>query len=134
LVPAFDATPVNRTGIGGWISGFCFTFMLLPLGHRHKDCAIHTERHKDDHIDGNILRGPDVLLRIATGDNLLCHLVATDGDNGIDEVHKTTYGKYKEAEPDLAAIVAMLTNGGENDMSDPPISDLLHLLKNARAR
>jgi hypothetical protein len=132
---AFDATPVNSKGIGSnWSAGSCFTFILLPLDHRHKDLVIHSERHKDGHIDDDIRTARDKLLRVAKANHFLCHFVATDGDNGVEGAHTEAFKKYEKAPPDLHSIVAMLTDGGTKDLEDWPISDLFHLLKNARAR
>jgi hypothetical protein len=132
---AFGITPVNSRGVGSnWVQGSCFTFILLPLDHRHKICVLHSTRHKDGHIDDQIRLLRDKLLRVAKANHFLCHFVGTDGDNGVDGAHTEAFEKYEKAEADLAAIVAMLTEGGTKDLEDWPISDLFHLMKNARSR
>jgi hypothetical protein len=132
---AFDATPVNSKGIGfNPETGSCFTFILLPLDHGHKDTPIHSERHKDGHIDEHIRAVRDTLLRIMKQNHFMAHFVGTDGDNGVDGAHSEAFESYKNSSGDLAEIVAGLTNNGEKDLEDWPISDLFHLMKNARSR
>jgi hypothetical protein len=111
-----------------------FTFILQPLDHRHKDIPIHSERHKSGHIDDDIRQVRDDLLRITKNNHFMCQFVGTDGDNGVEGAHADAFALYKDASGDLEEILDMLTAGGAKDLEDWPISDLFHLMKNARSR
>jgi hypothetical protein len=65
----------------------------------------------------------------------LVHFVPTDGNNGAEGAHEETFDQYAGlGTSDLKSIAAHLTKRGKKDLADQPISDFLHLEKNARAR
>jgi hypothetical protein len=133
---AFDATPVSSTGIGqSWSTGSSFAFILLPLDHSHKQLVIKSAWHKNGKINQEVRDLRDKLLEVLKGNGVLCHFVGTDGDNGVDGAHEKAFQRYaKLGTTNLALIVRALTANGQKDLIDWPVSDPLHLMKNARSR
>lgn len=134
---SFDATSATATGIKGrWSqSGSCFAFLMLPLDHRYPDLLIRSVYHKTGKIDAAIREIRNALVRVLEQNGFVCHFVATDGDSGVDGRHQEAYLRYAGwGEINLEAIAVRLTNDWTEDLNQWPISDLLHLMKNARSR
>jgi hypothetical protein len=82
VILAFDVTRVSSSTIkGSWTAGTCFTFILLPLNHRHSDLVVSSVWHKHCHINQGVRDLRDTLLRVMQAAWFLCYFIATSGDN-----------------------------------------------------
>jgi hypothetical protein len=134
---AFDATLVSSTGIkfSTLKPASCFAFLMLPLGHRLHGMLIRSIWHKTGRIDQGIRDRPDALTGVLTENNFKVGFVATDEDNGVDGRHREVYELYARlGDTDLSHIISFLTDNGSRELENWPVSDLLHLMKNARSR
>jgi hypothetical protein len=68
-----------------WQTGSCFTFVLMPLDHQHAGLVLHSESHKDGHINDLIRTVRDRLLKFPKANNFACHFAAIELDDDIDE-------------------------------------------------
>jgi hypothetical protein len=135
---AFDATSVTKTGIqdSKKPSEFCFAYMVLPLHCDFPDLLIHSNPHKTGRIDQSVLQTRDDLANNLPRCGFFPAFVATDGDNGVSKIHDDACNSYRGAEINvsLEVIVNYLTDNRAHYLKCWPISDFLHLLKNARTR
>jgi hypothetical protein len=135
-VLAFDATPATATGIAldKKAHDSCFAFLLLPLDHRLPDLLVNSNLWPNGKINQDVLRVKDGLCQVLAANGFACHFVATDGDSGMNGMHNDSFAKCAKSTGTLGEIIARLTNNYTTDLSQWPISDLLHLEKNARAK
>jgi hypothetical protein len=135
---AFDATSASQTGIKvkNKFSENSFAFMMLPLSHIWPDLLIHSIPHASGRIDDEIRGIRDKLCEVMGANGFSSTFVATDGDTGVSGAHHQAFSLYSHfaVGVDLTTIVSHLTDNGTRDLTHWPISDLLHLMKNARAR
>jgi hypothetical protein len=133
---AFDATGVTSTGLTRKFSpcGYCFAFMMLPLDHAYPDLLIRSMSHRHGKIDKDIREMRDKLLAILKENSFVCHFVATDGDNGMNAIHQAHFERYVNLGAEMNTILLHLTHDGKDPLLEWPVSDLLHLMKNARSR
>jgi hypothetical protein len=134
---AFDATSVTNTGIQAKKrSENCFAFILLPLDCHLPDLLIHSMPHKTGRIDQSVLQSRDDLIANLPNCGFSPTFIATDGDNGVSNIHKTTCDLYRHCGTNISpeVIVNQFTDNGARHLICWPISDFLHLLKNARTR
>jgi hypothetical protein len=134
---AFDATSVSDTGIPSR-KGLqnCFSFVLLPLYYYCPDLLLHSISHGTGRIDDQVLQAKDILIEIVGRCGFSPNFIATDGDNGIYIFHTRAFESYQNfpTEVTLADVVNYLTDNRTKGLTCWPISDFLHLLKNARTR
>jgi hypothetical protein len=137
-VLAFDAAAVSATGLTakGNCPGNVFAFMLLPLDHRLPDLLVKSIRYKNGRMDPEIRARKDELVRILHENAFVCVFVATDGDSGMNRCHSIAWGMYRHLGGDFPTIVPALRDEWAKlkNWMPWPIPDLLHLLKNGRAR
>jgi hypothetical protein len=132
---AFDATSVSNTGIPTKKKlQSCFSSVLLPLFHRCPDLLVHSMPHGSGRIDEQVLGIKDKLVQILANCGFSPNFIASDGDNGIFFLHENAFNLYQNfpIDADLGDLVKHLTTDGP--LMCWPISDFLHLLKNARTR
>jgi hypothetical protein len=109
--------------------------MLLLIDHHYPDLLIRSVWHKSGKIDAAIRDIRDSLCRVLAQNGFSCHSVATDGANGVEGQHEHAYQKYASlGETDLESVISSLTNSGQDDFVEWPVSDPLHPMKNARSR
>jgi hypothetical protein len=137
-VMAFDAAAVSATGLPtkGKSPGNVFAFMLLPLDHRLPDLLVKSIRWQTGRMDEHIRAKKDELVEVLQQNGFECHFVATDGDSGMRVCHLIAWRMYQDMGGDLRRIIPALIEKLVNleKWMPWPIPDLLHLLKNARAR
>jgi hypothetical protein len=133
----FDATTVSETGIITRKSyQNSFAFLVQPLHHELPDLLIHSMAHGTGRIDGIVLERKDNLVEVLCNRHFLPFFVATDGDTGMSPIHTEHFKKYEKFEPitGLEPIIMHLTQDRSRNLDCWPVSDFLHLLKNARTR
>jgi hypothetical protein len=133
---AFDATSVSQTGIQSSrkSSENCFAFIVLPLECKFPDILVHSMPHATGRIDRSVLQERDKLIAHMRQNGFIPIFIATDGDNGVANFHEQAYNRYADFDINMSLedIVASLSCNGPLECW--PISDFLHLLKNARTR
>jgi hypothetical protein len=132
---AFDATSVSNTGIQVRKSfENCFAFVLLPLQYSLPDLLVHSMAHGTGRVDDRVLATKDALIQVLVQNDFWPNFIATDGDNGVMPFHREAFALYEDfsIEVSLGEVVNHLTVNGP--LTCRPISDYLHLLKNARSR
>jgi hypothetical protein len=91
--------------------------------------------HKTCKIDDGLRDIRHALIAVLSESKFKLRFVATDGDNGVDGRHRELYELYARlGDPDLSRIISFLTDNGSRELGNWPVSDLLHLMKNARSR
>jgi hypothetical protein len=137
-VMAFDAAAVSATGLAtkGNSPGNVFAFMLLPLDHRLPDLLVKSIRWPTGRMDADIRAKKDELVDVLLQNGFECHFVATDGDSGMSVCHMIAWRLYQDLSGDLTKLLPILIDRLTKlkKWMPWPIPDLLHLLKNARAR
>jgi hypothetical protein len=115
---------------------YCFAFIVLPLLSDLPDFLIRSIPHDTGRINRLVLQTRDELIGHLRECGVLPVFIATDGDNGVANFHEQSYNLYKDHETNvsLEVIVNQLTGNGAHPLECWPISDFLHLLKNARTR
>jgi hypothetical protein len=83
-------------------------------------------------MNQNVLHMRVELCEVLRSCGFVPHFVATDGDNRMDAEHVRCFEGYAGIDGGLEGTVRHLA--GRGDLVEWPISDLLHLMKNARAR
>jgi hypothetical protein len=135
---AFDALSVSQTGVKvtNMCSEYSFGFVLPPLNHTLPDLLIRSVPHGTGRIDDRILKMRDELCVVLEENRFRCHFIATDGDTGVSDAHKQAFALYSDApvDEDLENIVNHIVKNDAEVLKHWPISDLLHLMRNARAR
>lgn len=127
-----DAMSMEPVCIDGTVHNHVFLFELLPLSSEAKSMPLHVMTH----VNGNA--GPDVLERITflkaslRRKKFLVRFVATDGDRGYDNMHLTMFSKWKDLyyRHGLDKVIESISDEDDHLI----VSDLLHLLKNARSK
>jgi hypothetical protein len=133
----FDATSVSNTGIKTRKNlQYCFSYLLLPLRSDLPDLLVHSMAHPTGNISTEVLEVAEVLTRILSDMGFSPHFLATDGDKGSSEFHTAAFQRYGAFGDNitLLEVVGFLTQNGTVQLHCWPISDFLHLLKNARSR
>jgi hypothetical protein len=137
-VLAFDPAAVSATGLAtkGNCPGNVFAFMLLPLDHRLPDLLVKSIRYENGRMTEEIRATKDELIQALTENGFDCFFVATDGDSGMNLCHLIAWRMYQGLGGDLRKIIPVLIQKLHQlkTWMPWPIPDLLHLLKNARAR
>jgi hypothetical protein len=134
---AFDATAASTTGVKltkNKATQSCFSYLLLALDHRFPDLLIRSDVFVNGRIGLLALQMKDECLEALRENNFACHFVSSDGDGGMNPFHDEAFQKYANSDGVLRNIVNDLTDNGRVDLMEWPISDFLHLLKNARSR
>jgi hypothetical protein len=132
---AFDATSVSQTGISPEkVSENCFSFVMLPLDSQFEDLLLESFPHETGRMDKIVLGRRDQLCQILRENQFVVTFVATDGDTGVNPLHRSAFNRYAtfDVNARLGDIVASLTEDGL--LICWPTPDLLHLMKNARGR
>jgi hypothetical protein len=131
---AFDATAATQTGLPkkGEASPSCFAFLLLPLDHSLPDLLLQSVAHNTGRIDETIVDLQEAIVDVMASANFECNIVATDGDKYMDRRHTEFFNIYQFCGGNLAYAVEKVTD--YKPLNSCPVSDFLHLLKNARAR
>jgi hypothetical protein len=83
-------------------------------------------------MNPDIIASKNELCKVLKECGFIPRFVATDGDNGMDAEHNEAFKRYESKTDNHHEIVLWLFREGW--LKDWPISDLLHLMKNARAR
>jgi hypothetical protein len=109
-----------------------FAFLMLPLDHRIPDLLVRSIVWPNGKMNPGILRMKKDLCQALRSCGFIPSFVATDRDNGMDAEHNRVFELYKNLHCSLNEIVRYLSEHGH--MKEWSISDLLHLMKNARAR
>jgi hypothetical protein len=133
---AFDATSVSHKGMERkrGKNRSCFAFVMLPHDHRFKNLLIQSVPQETGRIDEFILRIHDAFCGALSRIGIVVNFVATDGDNGPAKAHLETFKQHDKCRGDLDLAVCQVTKDGTVELIQWPVSDLLHLLKNARSR
>jgi hypothetical protein len=134
IVLALDATMVTKTGLqeGPGKRENCFAFIALPLDHSLPDFLLRSMKHLTGHIDDPVRDAIASLTKVLEANHFVVTIIATDGDNGMSQIHVHHYMQYHNC-PSLADAVKKV-RGMQRFLSQWPVSDLLHLFKNARTR
>jgi hypothetical protein len=130
-----DATSMTATGLQMRTnSAHVFTFLILPFRHDQADLLVYSIPHPTGKFDAAVLQMRDALHDMMTRNGFSCHFDATDGDAGVQPIHQKMFKLYEHftIDHDLGTIVDCLTESGP--LIHWPITDLLHLMKNARTR
>jgi hypothetical protein len=133
---ACDATPVSSTGLLSKPGqpGSIFAAIALPLNHWYRDLIARSIIHEHGHLDPEIMGNPNEIHECLASRGFACHFLATDGDSGMNPRHTEAFDLYQHCNGNLEDALHIVTNGGEQELDFWPISDLLHLMKNARSR
>jgi hypothetical protein len=106
--------------------------VLLPLDGKLDDLLLESFAHVSGRVDAFVRNEKDAICTFLEDQYFMVHFVATDGDTGMNRAHRDAFSKYEGVNASLGAIVAMLTE--TEPLKLWPTPDLLHLMKNARAR
>jgi hypothetical protein len=106
---------------------------MAPWDARCPTLLIQTLVRTDGKIKPDIIEIRDKLAGILRDCRFICHFVATDGDNAMDSAHLTTFTLYADSDGDLDDIITFFMTT-EDEVLPLPVSDPLHLMKNARSR
>jgi hypothetical protein len=85
-------------------------------------------------MDDKVLKIQTELCRTLTTNQFYCHFIATDGDSGMNELHNQAFAQYEHSNGVLADVLHEVTRGATIPLTEWPISDLIHLETNARAK
>ena len=108
-----------------------YVYLLMPLDHSLPNLTLHVEFTKGGSSPKRIVEYYDTLIGILKTRNIIVKYKATDGDTAFDPMHNSFFENYIHRywnEKIFDDIVDSL-----KDFDPIPISDLLHLLKCARA-
>jgi hypothetical protein len=133
---AFDATSISYKGMRkkGCKNQSCFAFVMAPHERQLGDLLVRSIPHETGRIDEQILGIRNELCTVLRETKFVVNFVATDGDKGTAKIHTEAFTKYDQCDGNLDLAVCQVTKDGTLEMTEWPVSDLLHLLKNARAR
>jgi hypothetical protein len=107
--------------------------MMLAHDRRFKDLLIRSVPHETSRIDELILRIRDELCGALSRIGMIVNFVAIDGDKGTTKAQLETVKQYDKYRGVLHLAVCQVTKDGTVELIQWPVSDLLHLLKNARS-
>ena len=108
-----------------------YAYVLMPLDHTLPILTLHVEFTKGGSSPKRIVEYYDTLINILKTRNIIVKCKATDGDKSFDPMHNDFFNEhiYRFWESkSFDEIVDSL-----NEFNPIPVSDLLHLLKCARA-
>ena len=133
-IDAMSMEPLSITCEGvPQLHNHVFAFMMLPLLPEYKPITLHLMTSPSGNA-GTCVRSTINALKISLTDaKFKVHFIATDGDSGYSCFHENMFTWWHDAFKGKGLECALALLEGR-EMDDVIVSDLLHLLKNARAR
>ena len=127
-----DAISMEPVLINGEVHNHVFLFELLPLSSYLKPLPLHIMPRVNGNAGPEIFKTLAILKASLRKMNFVVKFVATDGDRGYDNQHLIMFSKWQKLYYDKGLDKVIESVPDEDD--DVIITDLLHLLKNARSK
>ena len=118
-------------GPNGTLCNHVVLFELLPLSGRMKPLPVYFMPFSSGNASRDVLLRIDDLVGSLPRLNFVVRFIATDGDGGYNAIHERMYFRWKTMyhQKGLEEVLKAL-----DEMDSLIVSDLLHLLKNARSK
>ena len=130
-IDAMSMEPVNTTVDGeSCIHNHVFAFILLPLSPQYKPVTLHLLTAQSGNANETVHSVLGVLKESLSRLSFRVRFTATDGDSGYSKFHNEMFSCWYQVfkAKGLECALDLL------EQKEVIVSDLLHLLKNARAR
>ena len=108
-----------------------FMFLIMPLSCEYKPISIHLLPDCNGKAGKDILDKLDTIIKILKEQHFNILYIATDGDSGYQSKHNAFYQKWFNILQTKGLDEAMCSVLNEKEW---PVTDFLHILKNARSR